>query len=260
MLKLTSHGVPFVGVIDSLSAGFAVAVRRFWLMAIPVLVDLFLWLGVRLSVEPIVRAWLRLVQETPLPNNVAALPEGGQEALLQLAQGSNLFALLKAPAALVQTVSSGFLLPAGSAASLPGLEQAVAPVHSLGLLLVASVVLLVVGLFLSTVYLCGIAQVVRRTEGEPWLPAWSGVRVAWRRISLYALALLLLLVMLAVPLSVLVALAALTGQGAVVFLLNFMLLIFTWLWLWLTVYLFFATNAMALNDMGTWQGIWASVR
>jgi hypothetical protein len=41
------------GVIDTVAAGFAITHRHFYLLVMPVLLDLFLWLGPKLSAEPL---------------------------------------------------------------------------------------------------------------------------------------------------------------------------------------------------------------
>jgi len=262
---ITSGGLRFVRVIDSLSAGFGTVVRRIWLLAIPVALDLFLWLGVRLSIEPLILGWLSMVESVPASSGSGILPEEGKEALLQLAAQSNLFSLLKVPALLAQNSSAGWLPPVGEeglegAGVFAGIHPSVMEVGNLASLLGIAVVLLLAGLFISTLYLSLIAQVIRREEDEPWFPSLRSIGVTWRRLLVYALALVLVLVMMGVPLSALVAMAALTGQSLVMLVLNFSLLVFMWAWIWLMLYLFFAVDAIVLNQVGVWAGVWTSLQ
>lgn len=254
-----------MGVIDALSAGFTTAVRRAWLMAIPVALDLFLWLGARLSIEPVVANWVSTLESAGVPGNPGLLPEEVKTALLQWAAQSNLFALVRTPAALTPTSSAGWLVPVGEAgleapATWTGFQPAVVEVASLGMVLGLSVLLFLAGLFTSTLYLCLIAQIVRGEEGASWLPSWRTIGRTWRRLLIYVLALGLLLAMLGVPLSALVAMALLTGQSFMALILNFSLLAFLWVWVWLTIYLLFAVDAIVLNQVGVWAGVWTSMQ
>ena len=43
-----------MGVIESLSKGFQIVTRHWWLILIPVLLDAFLWLGPQASIQSIV--------------------------------------------------------------------------------------------------------------------------------------------------------------------------------------------------------------
>ncbi|MHB0859540.1 MAG: hypothetical protein ACYC5M_18475 [Anaerolineae bacterium] len=43
-----------MNIIDTLTAGFNTVTRKLWLIIVPVLLDLFLWLGPKVSVEPVV--------------------------------------------------------------------------------------------------------------------------------------------------------------------------------------------------------------
>jgi hypothetical protein len=74
---LKSSRIPFVqhplaarreaqpaGVIDTISAGYAALNRQLWVLLLPVLVDLFLWLGPQVSFSPLVEPILSRGLET----------------------------------------------------------------------------------------------------------------------------------------------------------------------------------------------------
>ena len=43
-----------LGIIDTISAGFGMVNKRLWLIIIPILLDVVLWLGPRISIAPLV--------------------------------------------------------------------------------------------------------------------------------------------------------------------------------------------------------------
>jgi len=63
-----------LGVIDTLSAGFRLVSRRVWLLLLPVAMDLFLLLGPKLSVLPVVTA----AYDSFVASQDAAIQAGGQ--------------------------------------------------------------------------------------------------------------------------------------------------------------------------------------
>ncbi|MBC7224356.1 MAG: hypothetical protein H5T59_08820 [Anaerolineae bacterium] len=252
-----------MGVIDALSAGFATVARRAWLMVIPAVLDLFLWLGVRLSVEPLVREALAAAGSLQGADGTALLPEEGRAAILRWAAESNLFALLRTPGFLHQEASAGWLVPAAegtmpSPAQVPGLQTPVLTIHRLEVAAAASAGLFLAGLFLAALYLCWVAQALRQ-EGT-WLPSLREVARTWARFLGYTVALGVLLGMLGLPLMALVALALASGLSVLTWVVNLAFLSFMWVWIWLTVYLFFAVDAMVWNRVGVWAGVWTSIQ
>ncbi|MEM3486404.1 MAG: hypothetical protein QXI12_12380, partial [Candidatus Methanomethyliaceae archaeon] len=83
-----------MGIIDTLSAGYRVIARRWWLLAIPVLLDLFLWMGPHLGIAGLVRD---LAVSLNIPSGVSQEMAGAlqqtQYILDQLAR-ANLWILL----------------------------------------------------------------------------------------------------------------------------------------------------------------------
>ncbi len=86
-----------LGVIGSLTAGFEIVGRNLWLIALPVLLDLFLWLGPRLSIDPLLQRFVALLMTQPVPDPTMA-PQAAQAAQLleQLGEQFNLLSLLGA--------------------------------------------------------------------------------------------------------------------------------------------------------------------
>jgi len=67
-----------LGLIDTLSSGFKVVQRRPWLILPPVLLDLWLWLGPRWSIQPLADSLLRLLSPDNLPAEMAQMVEAAE--------------------------------------------------------------------------------------------------------------------------------------------------------------------------------------
>ena len=148
-----------LGVVGSLAAGFEMVGRHLGLIVLPVLLDLFLWLGPRISIAPLLEqfAAFLLTQSKPDPATLDQVTQAVQ-VLKQFGEQSNLLALLSAlpllnvPSLLAQH-ASGALSPLGQPHVV--LTTSVLAVLGWGSVLVP------VGLVLGFVYLNGLARWVR---------------------------------------------------------------------------------------------------
>ena len=61
------------GVIDTLTAGYSVVNRSPWVLLIPILLDVFLWLGPQISLAPVVDRAIASMAYRP---NGPAIPGG----------------------------------------------------------------------------------------------------------------------------------------------------------------------------------------
>src|SRR5271157_3899423 len=128
------------GIIDALSTGLISAWRRPWLMLLPVLVDISIWLAPRVSIQPLVegfmRSWQGLLQQAYTPAQLANMDQTLQlmrDAATQLGSHVNLAEALAggwlgAPsiAAVGQVTRMTFisdlvLAPAGLSLEIPGM-------------------------------------------------------------------------------------------------------------------------------------------
>jgi hypothetical protein len=122
-----------LGVIDSLSAGYRLLWRRWELLLVPILLDVLLWLGPRLSVAPLfarLADFYRMAGEMQeLPADIAVLNERAAELLALSGEQSNLLtslangSLFHVPSLLATLgpVSGGMILEIGSAWTALGL-------------------------------------------------------------------------------------------------------------------------------------------
>ena len=74
-----------MGIIDTLTAGFDLVRRRIWLIVLPVLLDVGLWVAPRLSVSELVRRLLRVALAPPpqFSANAEWLANADSKELLQ---------------------------------------------------------------------------------------------------------------------------------------------------------------------------------
>jgi len=148
-----------LGVIGSLAAGFEMIGRNLSLITLPVLLDLLLWLGPRISVAPLLEQLVAFMLSRPSPDPETARQVVQVTQLVgQFAERSNLFSLLSAfpllnvPSLLAQR-SPGGVSPLGTAHVL---------LTSNVLMVMAwAIVLVPIGLVLGFVYLNGLARWVR---------------------------------------------------------------------------------------------------
>lgn len=152
-----------LGVIGCLKAGFETVGRNLWLVLLPVTVDLFLWLGPRLSIAPLLRDFASLLTMQPAPDPEVASQLSQLTRLLgQLGEEFNLFSLisglplLTVPSLLAQRMP-GVATPVGQARVL-AVQGALSP-------MLFSFALMAGGLVLGIIYLYWLAGRVSRMRG-----------------------------------------------------------------------------------------------
>lgn len=148
-----------LGVIGSLAAGFEMLGQRLWLIALPVLLDLLLWLGPRLSVAPLLKRFVDLLLAQPAADPTMASQVAQATYMLeQFGDQFNLFSLLAAlpllnlPSLLAQHVP-------GSVSPLDG--PRVLSATNVLTPMAWGVVLVPMGLLLGFLYLNSLARQVR---------------------------------------------------------------------------------------------------
>ena len=126
-----------LSMLSCLMAGFEMLGRNWWLLALPVLLDLFFWLGPQLSIAPLVREAVATLDATPWPLPALEVPE-------QLIERFNLFSLLSTmplmsiPSLLAQhapeltsPIGERIVLPVASGLSLTGWGALLIPAGAL---------------------------------------------------------------------------------------------------------------------------------
>jgi hypothetical protein len=144
------------GILGCLMAGFEMLGHNWWLLTLPVLLDLFLWLGPQLSISPLIGDLAAAMRRQPMPDVETARQVMLQaQALDQIGERFNLLSLLSTvpllsiPSLLAQH-APGNLSPVG--------ERAVFVVHDPLAIVGWSAVLIPASLLLGFAYLNSLAN------------------------------------------------------------------------------------------------------
>jgi hypothetical protein len=262
-----------LSIINSLSNGFDAVTKRIWLISIPVLLDIYLWVGPRLSIHLLVERILSTVAlpSSASPDELLALTE--MSGLLeQASQSFNAFSFLVvrklgmpsliSPNPWLETLGITlnisrlitFQAPEASFLSRP---LPVMEVGSESVLLGLYILLSLLGMLIGCSYLGFIAQEVRDARMNV-AHILRRVWVWWARVALMALLFFMGLLMLGVPLLVIVALLSLLSRNLAQLVGTFIFISSIWIGMWIYIYLFFFVNALILNDTGILRAIWDS--
>lgn len=241
--------IKLLGVIDILASAFALVARRPWVLVLPIAIDLFLWFGPPITAEAVLKP---LFASITLPPEVAAdTTQNWAELKRTLETGSVNFNVLSflTLLALGMPTLVGVLDPAS--AGLP-MRAAWFSLNNLGTLIALAGGLAVTGILLASVYLQGVAVVVRReTLGGFFARALK----AWLNVLAFIVLGMLAFMVLLVPFIMLALLASLLNQtlGAFV-LISGMVLI-----LWFALYLAFAIPAIFVGGLNVRQAALHSI-
>lgn len=232
------------GVIDTLSAGYATVNRHPWILAVPVLVDLFFWLGPHLSLAPLVqRTAGRLAAPIGLSAEMLEAYQEYREGLVQAGETFNLFSLLT-------THFPG--IP-----SLMAARESLGPtmaVEDPGTVLLLFLLLPIAGLWLASLYYVAIGRPVRGTV-ESVSTLWGRIWRTWRRLLAFLLLVIGVALLFGLPLMVLALMAGAINTSLLGFLASFLMVTA----LWVQFYLFFVVDAMVISDAGPLQAVRNSV-
>lgn len=245
---------PPTGVIETLSAGFAAVNRQLWVLLLPVLLDLFLWLGPHVSYSPLVGPvlvnasdWTRQValgprRATRNPDVLNAVDETRQWLIARSDEVNGFEALTWGPLALP------------SVAALPSTSDDLAFVSGWGdglALLGASIGL---GVLLGGWFYAGLAAASTGARGGPLEAGRGAPRAVLDVLGLLAV-LILSALLLGVPVLLLIGFTAVVSPPVAV--LGGLLLLAAGLFA--TVHLFFAVDAVFVSRAGPLAAIQRSV-
>jgi len=265
-----------LGVIESLSLGFRVAATRPWLLAISVLLDLFLWLGPRVSVGPLVNRFLSALEIPPeMPPELIDMVAFSQETLGQIGSEWNLLSLLSRG---IVTVPS-FMAPGGIrslAASPFGAGGQVLALGTIGSAVGWAVVAALSGLLLGGLYLLLIATEVRllpiaarpavadETDdgeeliSEPDRPFWARLGRTWLSFLLLGLLLVVVSLLIIVPISLLSGVLALVSPSFAIGATSLLSLATFTIVMWASFVLSFTGEAIVYDQSRPLLAMWQS--
>ena len=234
------------GVWSALAAGFDLTARHPWLLLLPILVDIFIWLGPRLRFQTIIE---QLVTNLPAEVEVMEITQ----QLIEIGPLTNLFTVISVPLIGVPALLAG-LTPEKTPLTAEILEISKGT-EWLALLIFLSLV----GLFLTTVYYVTVSSVVGErldsSENQTSNSWFTRIGVSWIRLIGLALLFFLAALIVYVPISIV---------GAVFFLLNptlgtLAILVAPFIIIWIVIYLSFAPPGIALNNRSLLQAVKESI-
>jgi hypothetical protein len=224
-----------LSVIDTINRGFQVVNRRLWIIIVPILLDLFLWLGQRLSVDPLMD---QLV-------NSGYWNATGQQMIGGLGKGMNLFSLL--------SFGLPSLLPfLDTRPALFGNGESVVQISNGVNFLVFFLGLGLGGMLLTCLYLTPIAHSIRDSRFSAGLVG-RRVGLNWLRLLGFSAVLIAAGLVASIPFAALAFLGVLGADGAV--LLLGVVEIFG---LWVAFFLFFAMDSIMVSEAGPLRAIYNS--
>lgn len=236
----TAQERPVVGVIEALTVGFDRVRRQPWLMIIPLVLDLFLWIGPRLEAQP-----LYAQLEPNLKSISTELDADGQKAVQDMSAllkdflgRYNLFSWLSVGVVGVPAVNTTI---DATAPLVTGTAPVDVPVNDLGTYLVIVIGLSVVGVLLGGLFwsMLTLSQRVELFNLSVWLR--NGLAIGGQLLVLALVAILVALVLM-FPLSILIALISAINLG----LASFLPALFITGAVWVIFYLAFTVHGLAL--------------
>jgi hypothetical protein len=247
---------PPPGIVDTLTAGFQAVNRVPWVIGVPVLLDLLLWLGPRLSVASLSERALAALTTVVESSAAAAGPAGAEqmgqfqqqiEVARAITQAFNLLSLL------------GGLLMHSAVPPEQGGMGGLIEVDTTAALLGLSIGLLLPGVALACIWLGVIAQQVR--DGRVDVPRLGRtVPRYWLTIVGFSVLFAAILIAIALPLSIVTAVAQMAAPAVSAFLAVFVVIALWLLMLWCFLYLFFFTDAVVVSEVGPVRAALNSIR
>ncbi len=243
---------PPLGVVASITTGFDVVNKRLELIVLPLALDLFLWLGPRLSIKPLVAEMVALLSAPP-GDDSAALAQAlaaWRQLLTEQGERFNLFSSLSTSPLGVPSVMAG-----RGAAGGPLDAPLVWPVDDPLVYFFCFGVLILLGLLLGALYFGGIAQQVRDARLD-WSALFRQVWGDWAWMTALAFIALAVLVMMGGPVLVLSLIFAIISPalGSVAAVLGLSVIV------WVMIFGGFTLPGLLLQRRGLLGALWDSLR
>jgi hypothetical protein len=231
---------PPPGAIRALVHGFNTVAANVWVVALPLLLDIFLWLGPRFKPDALFAPLYEAVtQMQPSAQGAAAFIE----MLNELSAGFNLFVVLRTYPLGVFSLMSASLVEQSPLGGRVGWVPAGGWLASFG----AVAALTALGWFLGSLYYSVVASRLREIQ----FPGWG--RALWQG-GLLSLLWVFLFAVMNIPLFILMGVIALLGepvQGVLTFLLSLPLAL-------LLMTIFFASHGIFLRAQNAFASIASS--
>ncbi|MCP4166543.1 MAG: hypothetical protein GY759_11700 [Chloroflexi bacterium] len=243
-----------LGVIDSIQGGFTLVNRRPWLLALPILLDLIIWLSPKLSIAPLMERGIELIFSQPdLPPELTENAALSIENLRLVGNSFNLFSLLAG----IFTGLPSYLARLDTSTAISS-TATVLFIDNIAQVLVLGLLFLITGLLIGSTWLALIVQsldtdsfnvknIVRRAG---WI---------WLNTSLYLAGLIFAALALGGLLIIVMTLLLLISGSGGIAVLNLASLLIIWIVLWIGIGLSFVISAIALDGVNVARAVWRSV-
>lgn len=241
MMQSKEKTTPLPTVWATITAGFDVIARHFWLILIPVLLDSFLWLGPRLSVRLLLEQMITFWQQG------TAVPGVDVDLLLEFAPRVNLFTSLSVPILGVP------VLMAGLTPEKTPLPTTLFELDSALEVFLLFVLFSLLGLVLTAVYMTLTASVIQQQSVRQ---ALRRLMANWLKLLGLVLTLFIFAVMVYIPVSIVGIIAALLSE-TLAFLVLFMGLMLIG---WLVIYLVFTPHGIFVNGRSLFRAMIESLQ
>ncbi len=243
-----------LGVIESLQQGFTFLNHHLWLIALPIILDVFLWLGPRLSVSTLMDRFVgALFSQPDLPQEFATNFEVASESLKGLGVNYNLLSLLAGPLTGLPSLFARL-----DFRSLSSPHGGMIDLTSWQLVVMWLLILIPVGILIGSFWLTHVVFSLRseRFLSRAFFSRWGWI---WLNINLYFIVLFVAIVLFSL----------LVGAVGAIFLLLFGTIgaaLFSVLWvlfigfsIWLSIGLYFVVTAISLDGVNLASAVWRSL-
>jgi hypothetical protein len=243
---------PPVGVIESLTAGFETVASHLGLILFPALLDLFLWLGPRLSINPMMARFISFINSVP-----AGDAEGLQsravivELFKLLGERTNLFSFLSTSPLGIPSLMAGQFTD-----RFPDGQPLTWSISSFLLFLTLALAFTITGLLIGTMYFYSIS-INFADEGRPsLLEMLTRVMLNWAKLTSFGIMVGLTAFFASVPIFLIIGLLSMLSPG----LAAIGQAVWGAMMMWALLYLAFSMHGMVLKNRSVFGAIWDSIR
>lgn len=253
MMQKQEESTTLPGVFATLAAGFDLTAKHLWLLILPILLDVFYWLGPRLSYQKLIERVVTFWLEQPEFAEIAEIMQF-TTLLRDIAPRTNLFTMLTVPLVGVPALMTGGAPE--TTPIIPGVQQ----IEDWGAWLGLFLVFLVVGLLLTAVYFTTITYALKTQNGDEILigfNAWAQrVGKYWLRLMGLAFVFILNLFIIYIPLVLVATIFYIISPA----LGSLVVLAGPFLAMWIILFISFAPFGIVMNGRSVWRSMVESFR
>ena len=238
-------------LFPTLLKGFNTVAGKVYLILLPLLVDLFLWLGPKLRIYELLKPFITELSATMTriaPKEMLEAVEATAALYSEILANFNLFTAIRT-------------LPVGVPSLLARMSTLSAPLDLVGVLETPSIraaigifsALVLIGFFLGTLYFDAVA---RKSFEEPSKFSWKKIFTAYLQSLVFFLIIIVLLLMASAPILIMTSIFSLISAA----LAQFVLVMLLFLVMWMALPLFFSPHGIFSLEQKAVPSILMSIR